>query len=140
MLTKTPSSGQPTQDAQRGYGDNQQQQSYSGQQYPHDPNNPQQQGHHDPNAPPFDPNAPPYDPNAPFDPNNPNGPAEGERGLGTSLLGGAAGYYMGHRKGHGFLGALGGAVAGNFLGDKFKDRKHHGRREQEGGSSWGGGY
>ena len=48
-------------------------------------------------------------------------------------MGGAAGYYMGRKKNHGFLGAVGGAILGNYLGDKVKDKKHS-------GSSWGGKY
>jgi hypothetical protein len=103
-------SSQP--DAQRGYDPQQQP--------PYDPNQPQS-GH------PTYGNA--ADPNAPSDPNAP----EGERGLGSSLLGGAAGAYFGHKKGHGVLGAIGGAIAGNFLGEQVKEKKHHG-----GGSSWGG--
>ena len=47
--------------------------------------------------------------------------AEGERGLGKTLLGGTAGAFLGHQAGHGMLGALGGAVVANMLGgDKDK--------------------
>ncbi|KAL2005477.1 hypothetical protein VTN00DRAFT_2688 [Thermoascus crustaceus] len=98
------------------------------QQYPHDPNNP----HHQPQGP-YGEGAAPADPNA----------AEGERGLGSSLLGAAAGGYLGHKKNHGFLGAVGGAILGNVIGDKIKDRKHHGHHSSGhssyGGSSYGGG-
>jgi len=100
----------------RGFDPNQQQQQY-------DPNNPQAQGQGHPtygNA---------ADPNAPYDPNAP----EGERGLGTALLGGATGAYLGHQKGHGFLGAIGGAIAGNLLGNEVKKHKKH-----SGSSAWGG--
>lgn len=90
----------------------------------YDPNQPQQQTNNQQGHPTY---GNPADPNAPYDPNAP----EGERGLGSSLLGGAAGAYFGHKKGHGVLGALGGAIAGNFLGDKIKDKKHS-------NSSWGG--
>ncbi|KAL4784045.1 hypothetical protein BJX76DRAFT_233530 [Aspergillus varians] len=38
--------------------------------------------------------------------------AEGERGLGSTLLGGAAGSFLGHKMGGGALGTVGGAVAG----------------------------
>ncbi|KAJ5452401.1 hypothetical protein N7445_000584 [Penicillium cf. griseofulvum] len=41
-----------------------------------------------------------------------------DRGLGGSLAGGMAGYYLGHKKEHGLLGAIGGALLGNFLEDK----------------------
>lgn len=77
-----------------------------------------------------DPSAGPTDPNAP----------EGERGLGGALLGGAAGAYFGHQKHHGILGAIGGAIAGNFLGDKVSDFRHsHSGGGGGGGSAWGGG-
>ncbi|KAJ5255775.1 hypothetical protein N7497_006739 [Penicillium chrysogenum] len=46
-----------------------------------------------------------------------------DRGLGGSLAGGMAGYYLGHKKEHGLLGAIGGALLGNFLEDKVKDHK-----------------
>ncbi|KAJ5224720.1 uncharacterized protein N7469_008223 [Penicillium citrinum] len=45
---------------------------------------------------------------------------EGDRGFGGSLAGGAAGYYFGHKKDHGLLGAIGGAIIGNLLEDKVK--------------------
>ncbi|KAJ5127082.1 hypothetical protein N7448_007861 [Penicillium atrosanguineum] len=45
---------------------------------------------------------------------------EGERGIGSSLAGGAAGYYFGHKKDHGLLGALGGAIIGNIMEHKVK--------------------
>ncbi|RAK97132.1 uncharacterized protein BO80DRAFT_390341 [Aspergillus ibericus CBS 121593] len=59
------------------------------------------------------------------DPNAPKGEGEdeGERSLGGAVLGGATGYYLGHKKEHGLLGAVGGALLGNFIGDKLKDRK-----------------
>ena len=134
-LTNTTQSGEPAQDT-RGYAASPalSQNAQTQQPYGYDPNNPQQQlgyqGAQDPNAP-FDPNAP-----------------DGERGLGTALAGGAAGYYMGHKAGnHGFLGAVGGAILGNFLGDEVKKHKehggqhggHHGGGSSSGGSSWGGG-
>ncbi|CAG8907432.1 unnamed protein product [Penicillium egyptiacum] len=49
-----------------------------------------------------------------------------DRGLGGSLAGGVAGYYLGHKKEHGLLGAIGGALLGNFLEEKVKDHKRHG--------------
>ncbi|KAJ5130669.1 uncharacterized protein N7515_006708 [Penicillium bovifimosum] len=53
-----------------------------------------------------------------------------DRGLGGSLAGGVAGYYLGHKKEHGLLGAIGGALLGNFLEDKVKDHK---KRDDDGG-------
>jgi predicted lipid-binding transport protein (Tim44 family) len=41
----------------------------------------------------------------------PGGP-EGERGLGSTLLGGAAGGFAGHKMGGGFMGSAGGAILG----------------------------
>lgn len=61
--------------------------------------------------------------------------AGGERGIGSSLAGGAAGYYFGHKKDHGLLGAIGGAIVGNFLEDKLKDkggRHSHGQHHEHG--------
>ncbi|KAJ5771228.1 uncharacterized protein N7511_003279 [Penicillium nucicola] len=55
---------------------------------------------------------------------------ETDRGLGSSLAGGAAGYYFGHKKDHGLLGAIGGAILGNFLEDKVKDHKKHDRDDE----------
>ncbi|KAL4964565.1 PQ-loop repeat-containing protein [Aspergillus stella-maris] len=49
---------------------------------------------------------------------------EHDRGLGGALAGTAAGFYLGHKKSHGLLGALGGAVLGHILEknvDKIKD-------------------
>ncbi|KAJ9273258.1 hypothetical protein DTO212C5_843 [Paecilomyces variotii] len=97
------------------------------QQPPYDPSNPHAQ---------YGEGAPGADPNA----------ADGERGLGSSLIGGAAGYYLGHKKNHGFLGAVGGAILGNIIGDKIKEHRHHegsghpgsSHGSSFGGSSWGG--
>ncbi|KAJ5917631.1 hypothetical protein N7466_011185 [Penicillium verhagenii] len=64
------------------------------------------------------------------------GDGETDRGLGSSLAGGAAGYYFGHKKEHGLIGAIGGALVANFLEDKVKN--HHesssGKHEQGHGS------
>ncbi|KAJ5633836.1 hypothetical protein N7528_001678 [Penicillium herquei] len=48
---------------------------------------------------------------------------ETDRGLGSSLAGGAAGYYLGHKKDHGLLGAIGGAIVANFVEHKVKDHR-----------------
>ena len=91
-----------------------------------------------------DPNGPP---GSDFNPGGPEG-AEGERGLGSALAGGAAGYFLGRKKNHGFLGAVGGAIVGNIVGNKMKEHGghgnhghhgHHGQQGGFGGSSWGGG-
>ncbi|KAL4873664.1 hypothetical protein BDV12DRAFT_159374 [Aspergillus spectabilis] len=61
---------------------------------------------------------------------------EGERGLAGALVGGTTGYYLGHKKSHGLLGAVGGALLGNFLENKIEEQKddghssHHGRRRR----------
>ncbi|KAJ5161506.1 hypothetical protein N7492_006898 [Penicillium capsulatum] len=59
---------------------------------------------------------------------------ETERGVGSSLAGGAAGYFLGHKKEHGLLGALGGAILGSFLEDKMKGHggPSHGHRHGHG--------
>ncbi|KAL4934708.1 uncharacterized protein BDV17DRAFT_13154 [Aspergillus undulatus] len=57
------------------------------------------------------------------------GEGESERGLGGALAGGAAGYYLGHKKSHGLLGTIGGAVLGHFLEktvDEMRDNRHDG--------------
>jgi hypothetical protein len=41
-----------------------------------------------------------------------------------ALAGGAAGSFAGHKANHGFLGTIGGAVAGSMLEDAYKDKKH----------------
>jgi hypothetical protein len=55
-------------------------------------------------------------------PGAPGGPAEGDRGLGSTLIGGAGGAFLGNKMGGGTLGTLGGLVAGaigaNVLSDK----------------------
>ncbi|KAL5342311.1 hypothetical protein BJX70DRAFT_316737 [Aspergillus crustosus] len=50
----------------------------------------------------------------------------GERGLAGALVGGATGYYLGHKKSHGLLGAVGGALLGNFLENKVEERRDDG--------------
>ncbi|KAI9923471.1 hypothetical protein MW887_008632 [Aspergillus wentii] len=47
---------------------------------------------------------------------------ESQRNLGGTLIGGATGYYLGRKRSHGLLGAVGGALLGNFIGEKLKDR------------------
>jgi len=57
---------------------------------------------------------------------DPNAQAEGDRGLMGALGGGAAGYFGGNKMGgHGFIGALAGAVLGSKLEDKHKKPKHN---------------
>ncbi|KAL4766336.1 uncharacterized protein BDW70DRAFT_125806 [Aspergillus foveolatus] len=50
----------------------------------------------------------------------------GERGIGGALVGGVTGYYLGHKKSHGLLGAVGGALLGNFLENKIGERNEDG--------------
>lgn len=55
------------------------------------------------------------------DPNDPNGP-EGQKGLGSTVVGGAAGGYMGHKMGGGWgtaAGAALGAVGMNVVSHKM---------------------
>ncbi|KAJ5658442.1 uncharacterized protein N7484_002091 [Penicillium longicatenatum] len=61
---------------------------------------------------------------------------ETDRGLGSSLAGGAAGYYFGHKKDHGLLGAIGGAIVANFLEDKVKDHRESSSSSQGHGIPW----
>ncbi|KAB8337283.1 hypothetical protein FH972_021584 [Carpinus fangiana] len=77
---------------------------------------------------------------------------EGERGLGASLLGGAAGGFAGHKMGGGGLGTIGGMVAGaigaNVLEHatgiggkkKKKDKKHKKEGDMAYGYAYGGGH
>ena len=72
----------------------------------------------------------------------PGGGVEGERGLGKAMLGGVAGGILGHKAGHGALGAIGGAIAANLLGGKDKKKRRDDRYGDDGlayGSSHGGG-
>lgn len=57
---------------------------------------------------------------------------ETDRGFGSTIAGGAAGYYLGHKKDHGLLGALGGAIAANFIESKVKDRRESSSGSQHG--------
>jgi len=41
-----------------------------------------------------------------------------------ALSGGAAGAFGGHKLGHGFIGAIAGAVMGSAAEDKLKAKKH----------------
>ncbi|KAJ5883925.1 uncharacterized protein N7473_010811 [Penicillium subrubescens] len=68
-----------------------------------------------------------------FDPSTTNGPPEGERGLGATVVGGAGGAFVGHQVGkksdHGTLGAVGGALAGAVMANmasKAIKGSHHG--------------
>ncbi|KAK5119202.1 hypothetical protein LTR85_007816 [Meristemomyces frigidus] len=65
---------------------------------------------------------------------------EGDRGLMGALAGGAAGAYGGHKVNHGFIGGIGGAVAGSMLEDAYKnhnkpDKKPKSRRGSHSSSS-----
>jgi hypothetical protein len=118
---------------QGGYDGNAQNQQYQqmGQQQPTG------QAYPDPSQHQFarqssEPNAPNYDPNAPPMP-------ESDRGLLGAVGGGVAGHFLGKKSNHGFLGTIGGAILGSVSEDFMKDKKkkkHHGAS----GSSWGGKY
>ncbi|KAL4754964.1 hypothetical protein BDW72DRAFT_189579 [Aspergillus terricola var. indicus] len=61
----------------------------------------------------------------------------GERGIGGALVGGVTGYYLGHKRSHGLLGAVGGALLGNFLENKIGERNedghsHYGHKRHHG--------
>ncbi len=68
---------------------------------------------------------PDFDPNAPVDPNA----QEGERGLYHTVIGGTTGYIVGHKTGHGGIGAVIGAVAGDFLSNKRHEMRDHIRKD-----------
>ena len=70
----------------------------------------------------------PAQPGAPFDPNDPN--ATQDRGLMGALAGGAVGAYGGHKVHHGFLGAVGGAIAGSLAEDALKKKKKEKKNQQ----------
>ncbi|KAL2824395.1 hypothetical protein BDW59DRAFT_162502 [Aspergillus cavernicola] len=63
-----------------------------------------------------------------------DGPVDGEKGLGATVVGGAGGAFVGHQVGkksdHGTLGAIGGAVAGavaaNMASNMVKGQNGHG--------------
>ncbi|PZC90796.1 DUF4175 domain containing protein [Pyrenophora tritici-repentis] len=108
----------PPAHQQQGYNDPNQQ--YGGHQQVgyHDPNQQhgahQQQGYQDQQQ---GYGAPQYG-----QPGAPGGPADGDRGLGSTLIGGAGGAFVGNKLGGGAMGAVGGAllgaVAANFVSDK----------------------
>ncbi|KAF1992219.1 hypothetical protein K402DRAFT_1293 [Aulographum hederae CBS 113979] len=58
----------------------------------------------------------------------PGGAAEGDRGLGATLLGGAAGGFAGHKMGGGTLATLGSAVVGAWGANKLEDKHEKKRR------------
>lgn len=55
--------------------------------------------------------------------------SEEDRGLMGALAGGAAGAYGGHKVHHGFLGTIGGAIAGSLAEDAYKN--HERRKSQQ---------
>jgi len=60
----------------------------------------------------------------------PNPEDEGDRGIMGALAGGVAGGYGGHKLHHGFLGGVGGAIAGSMLEDQYKKHEHE-KKEHE---------
>jgi len=106
--------------SQQGQG--QQQQQYGAQP---DPSQLSKQSS-DPNAPNYDPNAPPM--------------SESDRGLLGAMGGGWAGHHYGKKQNHGFLGMIGGAIAGSMAEDYAKKQSHkHKHNHHNGQSTWGGG-
>ncbi|KAL3451539.1 hypothetical protein BJX65DRAFT_304130 [Aspergillus insuetus] len=75
-----------------------------------------------------------YQPNSEPNTTVPEGQGEDERGLGSTVVGGAGGAFVGHAVGkksdHGTLGAIGGAVAGaiaaNMASNMIKQSNGHG--------------
>ncbi|KAF9890651.1 hypothetical protein FE257_005782 [Aspergillus nanangensis] len=66
--------------------------------------------------------------------NNPNDP-EAEKGLGSTVVGGAGGAFVGHKVGkqsdHGTLGAIGGAIAGAIAANLASNAvKNHGQNDE----------
>jgi len=66
--------------------------------------------------------------NAPY--GGPNAEGDGDRGVMGALAGGAAGAFGGHKVHHGFLGSVGGAIAGSVLEDQYKKHEHE-KKEHE---------
>ena len=54
--------------------------------------------------------------------------ADGERGIGATLLGGAGGAFLGHKMEHGALGTLGGLAIGAIAANAFE---HHEKKKKE---------
>lgn len=60
---------------------------------------------------------------------------EGDRGIMGALAGGAAGAYGGHKVNHGFIGGIGGAVAGSMLEDAYKKHNKSEKKQRRGSHS-----
>jgi hypothetical protein len=117
--------GYPTQQPDYGYND-QTQRAYQ----PHPP--PTQTQYGDFTSPAGHVPAYPsqgYPAGAPLDPNDPN--ATQDRGLMGALAGGAVGAYGGHKVNHGFLGAVGGAIAGSLAEDALKKKKKEKKEKKQ---------
>jgi len=69
-------------------------------------------------------------------PGQTNPQSEEDRGLMGALAGGAMGGYGGHQINHGFLGTIGGAIAGSKIEDHYKkgDKKNKKKKEKKHGS------
>ncbi|OJK00255.1 hypothetical protein ASPACDRAFT_42841 [Aspergillus aculeatus ATCC 16872] len=67
---------------------------------------------------------------------NGDNPGSSDRGLGGAILGGTTGFYLGHKKSHGLLGAVGGAILGSLMENKLKEARG---KEDHDGSIYGGG-
>jgi hypothetical protein len=118
-----------TPDYNSGYGD-QTQRGHSP--YPQPPTQTQYNDYTAPAGPPPGQTNPGYpQAGAPFDPNDPN--ATQDRGLMGAVAGGALGAYGGHKVHHGFLGAVGGAIAGSLAEDALKKKNKEKKAQRIGG-------
>ncbi|RAK72985.1 uncharacterized protein BO72DRAFT_489388 [Aspergillus fijiensis CBS 313.89] len=72
----------------------------------------------------------------PVDHEGADNPESSDRGLGGAILGGTTGFYLGHKKSHGLLGAVGGAILGSLMENKLKEARG---KEDHDGSIYGGG-
>lgn len=61
----------------------------------------------------------------------------GERGLLTDLIGAGAGGYLGHKQGHGIMGALAGGIGAHLLSNAMGGGKHSGGHHSGGGGMMG---
>ncbi|KAJ9619213.1 hypothetical protein H2203_008542 [Taxawa tesnikishii (nom. ined.)] len=59
------------------------------------------------------------------------GGAEGERGLGATLIGGAGGAFLGHELGGGALGTIGGLIAGAIGANALENRHEKKKKEKK---------
>lgn len=85
------------------------------------------------------------DPRFVFPNNNNNGQqrgqnADGERGLGATVLGGAGGAFLGHKMEHGALGTIGGLAIGAIAANAFEHHEKKKKEERRQERAFDGGY